>query len=56
MDQFTAMPLQIYNWAGRPQEEFHAVAATGIIVLLFLLLAFNTLAIVVRQFFQKPMS
>ena len=56
MDQFTAMPLQIYNWAGRPQEEFHAVAATGIIVLLFLLLAFNTLAIVVRQVFQKPLS
>ena len=56
MDQFTAMPLQIYNWAGRPQEEFHAVAATGIIALLGLLLIFNTLAIIIRQVFQKPLS
>ena len=30
---FTAMPIQIFNWAGRPQEEFQAVAAAGSIVL-----------------------
>ncbi|MEE2719418.1 MAG: phosphate ABC transporter permease PstA [Planctomycetota bacterium] len=56
MDQFTAMPLQIYNWAGRPQEEFHAVAATGIMVLLAILLLFNTIAIIIRQVFQKPLQ
>ncbi|MCA9283556.1 MAG: ABC transporter permease subunit, partial [Phycisphaerales bacterium] len=44
MDGFTVMPLQIYNWVGRPQEEFHKVAATGIIVLLVVLLSFNTVA------------
>jgi phosphate transport system permease protein len=56
MDDFAAMPLQIYNWAGRPQEEFHKVAATGIIVLLTVLLSFNAIAIVVRQKFQKPLQ
>ena len=28
------MPIQIYNWLSRPQAEFHALAAAGIIVLL----------------------
>ena len=52
MDDFTAMPLQIYDWAGRPQEEFHAVAAAGIIVLLGVLLAFNAVAVFIRQRFH----
>ncbi len=56
MSQFTAMPLQIYNWAGRPQEEFHAVAASGIIVLLVILLAFNALAVIIRHKLQKPLQ
>ena len=33
-DTFTVLPMQIYNWTGRPQAEFHALAAAGIIVLL----------------------
>jgi phosphate transport system permease protein len=56
MDEFTAMPLQIYDWAGRPQEEFHRVAASGIIVLLSILLTFNAVAVFIRQKFQKPLS
>jgi phosphate transport system permease protein len=56
MDEFTAMPLQIYDWAGRPQEEFHKVAAAGIILLLAVLLSFNALANFIRQKLQKPMS
>ena len=56
MDEFTVMPLQIYNWASLPQEEFHRVAATGIIVLLIVLLTFNALAVFIRQYFQKPLS
>ena len=56
MDDFTVMPLQIYDWAKRPQAEFHKVAATGIIILLLILLSFNTLAIVIRQKFQKPLQ
>lgn len=56
MDDFTAMPLQIYNWAARPQEEFHQVAASGIIVLMGILLTFNAVAIIIRQKFQKQLS
>ncbi len=56
MDDFTAMPLQIFNWAGRPQTEFHKVAASGIIVLLAILLAFNATAVFIRHKFQKPLS
>lgn len=56
MDDFAAMPLQIFNWASRPQEEFAHVAATGIIVLLAILLVFNAAAVFVRQTFQKPLQ
>jgi len=56
MDDFTAMPLQIYNWAGRPQKDFHQVAASGIIVLLTILLVFNATAVFIRHKFQKPLS
>lgn len=56
MDEFTAMPLQIYDWAGRPQDEFHKVAATGILVLLAVLLTFNASAVLIRQKFQKPLQ
>lgn len=48
-DGFTVLPIQIFNWASRPQEEFRAVAAAGIIVLLAILLSMNALAIVIRH-------
>ena len=56
MDDFTAMPLQIYNWAGRPQSEFHDLAASGIVVLLGALLLFNAIAVILRIKLQKPLS
>jgi len=56
MSDFTVLPLQIYNWAGRPQVEFHKIAAAAIIVQLVVLLAFNALAIFVRQSFQRPLQ
>lgn len=49
MDSFTAMPIQIYNWVSRPQEEFHQLAAAGIIVLLGVLLLMNATAIYIRS-------
>ncbi|WP_420872906.1 phosphate ABC transporter permease PstA [Neobacillus thermocopriae] len=52
-DLFTVLPMQIYNWTGRPQEEFHSLAAAGIIVLLILLLFMNFLAVLIRNKFQK---
>jgi phosphate transport system permease protein len=49
MDDFTAMPLQIYNWASRPQQDFYNLAAAGIILLLGVLLVFNGIAVLIRQ-------
>ncbi|HUC91036.1 MAG TPA: phosphate ABC transporter permease PstA [Paenibacillus sp.] len=53
MDSFTVMPIQIFNWLSRPQQEFHALAAAGIIVLLSLLLLMNFSAILLRNKYQK---
>jgi phosphate transport system permease protein len=52
-DMITVLPLQIYNWTGRPQAEFHALAAAGIIVLLAMLLFMNSIAVLIRNKFQK---
>lgn len=49
MDSFTALPIQIYNWVSRPQQEFHELAAAGIIVLLIVLLLMNATAIYIRS-------
>lgn len=56
MDEFTVMPLQIYNWAGRPQESFQDLAGAAIILLLIVLLSFNAIAVFIRQKLQKPLS
>ena len=53
MDQFTVLPLQIYSWISRPQDEFRELAAAGIIVLLALLLTMNAIAIVLRNRAQR---
>lgn len=53
MDPFTVLPLQIYQWVSRPQDEFRALAAAGIIVLLVLLLSMNAIAIVLRNRYSK---
>ena len=53
MDSFTALPIQIYNWVSRPQQEFHELAAAGIIVLLIVLLLMNSTAIYIRNKTEK---
>jgi len=53
MDTFTVLPMQVYNWTSRPQEEFQYVAAAGIIVLLGLLIIMNSIAIFIRNKFQN---
>lgn len=47
--QFTAMPIQIYQWTARPQGQFADIAAAAIIVLLVLMLTLNAAAIVLRN-------
>lgn len=46
---FTALPIQIYNWTSRPQAEFQNLAAAGIIVLMTMLIAMNSVAIYIRN-------
>jgi len=53
MDRFTVMPIQIFNWVSRPQDDFRGLAAGGIIILLFLLLSMNSIAVILRNKFQK---
>jgi phosphate transport system permease protein len=52
MERFTVLPIQIYNWVARPQEEFRGLAAAGIIVLLAILLTMNAIAVVLRNKYQ----
>ena len=47
--QFTAMPIQIFQWTARPQGQFADIAAAAIIVLLALMLTLNAAAIILRN-------
>jgi phosphate transport system permease protein len=53
--KFTALPIQIWQWTARPQEEFRNIAAAAIIVLLGLLLFMNSFAIILRQRLSKKL-
>ncbi len=53
LDIFTVLPIQIFNWISLPQKEFHGLAASGIIILLIILLGMNATAILLRNRLQK---
>jgi phosphate transport system permease protein len=53
LGDFTALPVQIFQYIARPQEEFRGVAAGAIIVLLGILLTLNSLAIWLRNRYQR---
>jgi phosphate transport system permease protein len=55
MDAFTVLPIQIFNWVSRPQVEFHQLAAAAILVLLVVLLAFNLIAVLLRNKYTKTL-
>ena len=50
---FTALPIQIFNWISRPQEDFKILAAAAIVVLLVMLLVMNATAIWLRNRYQR---
>jgi phosphate transport system permease protein len=52
-DPFTVMPIQMFNWVSRPQEEFHVNAAAAGVILLLMTLAMNALAITIRARFRR---
>ena len=51
--KFTTLPIQIYQWTSRPQDEFQFLAAAAIIVLLAILLSLNAAAIYLRNRFSR---
>ncbi len=50
---YSAMPVQIFNYALRPQDEFRIVAAAGVILMLIVLLAMNSFAIWLRNRYEQ---
>ena len=53
LGDFTALPVQIFQWTARPQEDFRILAASAIIVLLLILLTLNAFAIWIRNRYQR---
>ncbi len=51
--KFTTLPIQIYQWASRPQDEFRNLAAAAILILLIMLLLLNASAIYLRNRYSR---
>ena len=56
MDEFTVLPIQIFNWISRPQHEFAINAAAAIIILLFITFTMNGIAVYFRNKWQKKIN
>jgi phosphate transport system permease protein len=56
LDQYTSLPIQIFNWTSRPQQGFIMNAAAGIIVLLLFTFILNGIAIYLRNKWYKKIS
>jgi phosphate transport system permease protein len=56
LDEFTVLPIQIFNWVSRPQEAFLVNAAAAIIVLLAITFIMNGIAVYLRNRWQKKVS
>jgi len=52
-DEFAALPMQIFYWAGHANKDFHDVAAAAIIVLLTVLILMNATAVYLRYHYGK---
>ncbi len=53
LSSYTTLPIQIYNLIKEPQAEFQELAAASIVLLLVILLLMNSIAIFIRNKFQK---
>jgi phosphate transport system permease protein len=51
--KFTVLPIQIYTWTQRPEQEFKVIAAAAIILLLILMLTLNASAVLLRNYFRS---
>lgn len=52
-DPFTVLPIQMFNWVSRPQEDFHTNAAAAGLVLIVFTLSLTAVAIIIRNYFRK---
>jgi phosphate transport system permease protein len=50
---YTVLPILIFNWISKPQEDFKILAAAAIVVLLMVLVTMNSLAIFIRNRYQR---
>ena len=55
-DPATALPIQIYLWADTPERGFVERTSAAIIVLLIFLILMNSLAVYLRQRFEKDIN
>jgi phosphate transport system permease protein len=53
LGEYTALPVQIYNWTKQPDADFQTLAAAGAIVLLVIVLSMNAVAILLRNRYRK---
>jgi phosphate transport system permease protein len=53
LDSFTVLPIQIFAWTSRPQDDFRGIAAAGIMLLLIILFVMNATAVYLRNKYQK---
>ncbi|MDZ7660110.1 phosphate ABC transporter permease PstA [Fodinibius sp.] len=56
LDEFTVLPIQIFNWVTRPQHEFLINAAAAIIVLLLITFVMNGIAVYLRNKWQRKIN
>lgn len=56
MDDFSVLPMQIFNWTSRPQHSFIINAAAAIIILLAITFIMNSIAIYLRNRWQKKIQ
>jgi phosphate transport system permease protein len=52
-DGYSTLPVMIFQYANRPQDEFRVLAAAGVIVMLVLVLLMNSLAVWLRDRFER---
>jgi phosphate transport system permease protein len=56
MDEFTVLPMQIFNWISRPQHEFLVNGAAAIIMLLIITFVMNGVAVYFRNKWQSKIN
>lgn len=56
MDEFTVLPMQIFNWTSRPSPDFAVNAAAGIIILLAVTFLLNGIAVFLRHKWQNKFN